>query len=390
VIAMRAPPLLKMIGFSLLGNSSLVVQPMIVGGLVDNLHFTERQAGFVASVELSGLSLGMLLLLGVAQWVPRSVLAGLAIATVVAANVSACLVHQFELMLIVRFVAGFGAAMALAVFLAMGASQPCPEDTFAVVNAISIAYSGVFSPIAPVILAVWRLPGLFLILAGVALLMFPLVSGLDIAAHSTGQPSLSPSTAANTKVARYPAQVVMLLMMMALLYTGHGAVWAYQQRIGVGLGLPVEEIGKWIGLSMLIGGVGGSLAAWRVSMRLGRMWPQLLSLSISSVAAILLVNGTTPTLFAVACGLIALSWFYGLPYQMGLLAAFDPRGRANMAGIVMTTGGSSAGPALAAVLVGYAGHVAIGALAATCYVLSLLLVLPSVIGRQRAITVEGS
>jgi hypothetical protein len=45
----RMPPLLVMIGFLMLGNSSLVVQPMIVGGLVDHLGFTERQAGFVAS-----------------------------------------------------------------------------------------------------------------------------------------------------------------------------------------------------------------------------------------------------------------------------------------------------------------------------------------------------
>jgi hypothetical protein len=62
---------------------------------------------------------------------------------------------------------------------------------------------------------------------------------------------------------------------------------------------------------------------------------------------------------------------------MGLLAMYDPRGRPNMARLVMTNGGAAAGLALAAVIIGTAGHAAIGIFAAGCYLLSLLLVLPA-------------
>ncbi len=380
---MRPPPLLAMIGFSMLGNSSLVVQPMIVGGMVDHLGFTERQAGLIASVELAGLSLGMLLMVGVAQRFPRAMLAGASIATVVLANIVACFVHQFVPMLLVRFVGGAGAAMAIAVFLSMGASQARPENTFAIVNALSIAYSGILTPFAPSILAAWKLPGLFLTLAAVALLMIPLLIGLDAGpqrspANALPQPDSAPGSG------RVPIRILMLLLMMLLLYSGHGSIWAYQQRIGVGLGLQPAEIGTWIGLSMLIGGVGGSITARVLGLKLGRVWPQLLSLGVSAVAAVMLVFGTTSVAFAAACGLIAFSWFYGLPYQMGLLAAFDPVGRANMAGVVMTTGGSAVGPALAAVLIAQYGHPAIGVLAASCYLLCLVLVLPSAIQLNRA------
>src|SRR5690348_9319225 len=165
MVAMRRPPpLLTMIGFSMLGNSSLVVQPMIVGGLVDELKFTERQAGITASEELCGLSIGMVLLVLVGRRCPPRLLGFAAIASVVLANAVACTVHYFGGMLVVRFVAGFGAAMALAVFLAMAASEERPESTFAVVNAVSIAYSGVLTPFAPRILSRWGLPGLFLTL----------------------------------------------------------------------------------------------------------------------------------------------------------------------------------------------------------------------------------
>jgi hypothetical protein len=54
---MRPPLLLVVIGFSMLANNSLVVQPMSVGALVDDLGFT-GQAGTIASVELGSLSTG--------------------------------------------------------------------------------------------------------------------------------------------------------------------------------------------------------------------------------------------------------------------------------------------------------------------------------------------
>ncbi len=378
----RAPALLVMIGFSMLGNTSLVVQPMIVGGLVDILGFTERQAGFVASVELAGLSLGMLMIIGFARNVPRMTLAAAAIAIVVGANVVSCFVHQFETMLLVRFVGGVGGAMAVAVFLTMGAAQVKPENAFAVVNAVSIAYSGVFTPFTPAILQRWQLPGLFLILATVALCMIPLVSG----ARDLTNASSATNPGAPVRAAQAPwslARVAMLLAMMLLLYTGHGSIWAFQERIGVGLGMSSQEVARSIGLSMLIGGVGGSLLARFLGLRFGRFWPQPISLGVSAIAALLLVYGHTPALFGIACALVAVSWFYGLPYQMGLLAMYDPRGRANMAGLVMTTGGSAAGPALAALLIGTAaGHVAIGIFAACCYMLSLLFVLPATLQRR--------
>ena len=378
----RAPALLVMIGFSMLGNTSLVVQPMIVGGLVDLLGFTERQAGFVASVELAGLSLGMLMIIGLARNVPRMTLAAAAIGIVVAANVASCFVHQFETMLAVRFVGGVGGAMAVAVFLTMGAAQAKPENAFAVVNAVSIAYSGVFTPFAPTILQRWQLPGLFLILATVALLMIPLVSGARDVVNASA--ATSPGAPARTAEAPWSlARVAMLLAMMLLLYTGHGSIWAFQERIGVGLGMSSHEVARSIGLSMLIGGVGGSLLARFLGLRFGRFWPQPISLGVSAIAALLLVYGHTPALFGIACALVAVSWFYGLPYQMGLLAMYDARGRANMAGLVMTTGGSAAGPALAALLIGTsAGHVAIGIFAACCYMLALLFVLPATLPRR--------
>ena len=68
---------------------------------------------------------------------------------------------------------------------------------------------------------------------------------------------------------------------------------------------------------------------------------------------------------------------------MGLLAAYDPRGKANLAGSLMTTSGAAAGPAIAAVLLGYGSYHIIGVLAGICYFIALLLVLPAALRLDR-------
>ena len=109
----------------------------------------------------------------------------------------------------------------------------------------------------------------------------------------------------------------------------------------------------------------------------------MISLGVSIVAALALVFTDSSLGFGIASTLIALSWFYGLPYQMGLMAAYDPRGRANIAGSLMTTSGAAAGPAMAAILLGYGGYRVIGVFAGLCYVVALALVLPAALRLDR-------
>lgn len=373
---------------AIVANGCMAVQPIIVGALVDLLGFTERQAGFVAAMQMSGVGIGFILLVALGHRIGRTRLAIAGLATIVVANVAACLIHQYEYMLFAQFIAGLGSSMLFTVYLTIGAAQERPEHLFAVVNAVSIAYSGLFLPIAPVILTAWQLPGVFLALASIATLASLLVPWLP--AVTAPRTASAPRGVSHTPVASLlRGRVILVLLMMLLLYTGHGAVWAYQERIGVGLGIGAHDVGKWLGVSMLVWGVIGSLLARWIGMKIGRVWPQTLSLGLSVIAALILVFGTTPGSFVFACGLIALSWFYGLPYQMGLMAEYDRQGRLNLIGSTMTMSGAALGPALAAMLVSSSGYWAIGVLAGICYLLSLALVLPASFEQSRTMPLEA-
>jgi predicted MFS family arabinose efflux permease len=357
-----------MSAYAMAGNTPLVVQPMIVGALVDLRGFTERQAGIVAAVELTGLTLGILCLIGLVGRVRRSSFALLAVGAIVAANVATCFVDQFHWLLPLRFLSGVGAASAFCISSSLASSSAKPENSFAIMNAICIAYSGVLTLLSASILQAHGLPGIMLTLSFItllALLLIPWIPPSGVG-HATARVPLA-----------IPLPVLALLAMMLLLYTGHGAIWAFQERIGVAAGLTEQAVGRALGISMLLWGVGGSLLARVLSLSLGRIVPQVISLGASFIAVLLLVFGTTPVAFATSSGLIALSWFYGLPYQMGLLAAHDPKGRAALAGTMMSTAGMAAGPGIAAFLLVGHGHWPIGAFAGICYLCALAIAMPS-------------
>ncbi|MGA8706417.1 MAG: hypothetical protein WB646_05460 [Steroidobacteraceae bacterium] len=364
-----------MSAYAMAGNTPLVVQPMIVGALVDLRGFTERQAGIVAAVELTGLTLGILCLIGAVGRVRRSSFALLAVSAIVAANVATCFVSQFHWLLPLRFLSGIGAASAFCISSSLASSSSKPENSFAIMNAICIAYSGVLTLLSASILQLHGLPGIMLTLSFItllALLVIPWIPSQMIGTRPSGVAS------ARAKVPwAIPLPVLALLGMMLLIYTGHGAIWAFQERIGIAAGLTEHAVGKSLGMSMLLWGVGGSLLARLLSLSLGRIVPQVISLGASCIAVLLLVFGTTPVAFATSSGLIALSWFYGLPYQMGLLAAHDPKGRAALAGTMMSTAGMAAGPGIAAFLLVGHDHGPIGVFAGICYLCALAIALPS-------------
>ena len=357
------------------GNTPLVVQPMIVGALVDLRGFTERQAGIVAAVELTGLTLGILCLIGAVGRVRRSSFALLAVGAIVAANVTTCFVTEFQWLLPLRFLSGVGAASAFCISSSLASSSARPENSFAIMNAICIAYSGVLTLLSSSILQAHGLPGIMLTLSVITLLALLVIPWISSGVTSTA-PAAMTHAAAKVPLA-IPLPVVALLAMMLLLYTGHGAIWAFQERIGVAAGLTEQAVGKSLGMSMLLWGVGGSLLARLLSLSLGRIVPQVISLGASFLAVLLLVFGTTPLAFSTSSGLIALSWFYGLPYQMGLLAAHDPKGRAALAGTMMSTAGMAAGPGIAAFLLVGRDHWPIGVFAGICYLCALAIALPS-------------
>src|SRR6185295_4342367 len=139
--------------YSLLGNTAMAAQPVIVGALVDLLGFTPRQAGFVSAAELAGLAFGMLVLVCMVSRLSRRALALAAIIVIAAANAATLLATNLAETLPLRFINGIGAALSYSVFLTMAAATRRPERTFGIANAVSILATGLLVLAGPYVIA---------------------------------------------------------------------------------------------------------------------------------------------------------------------------------------------------------------------------------------------
>jgi hypothetical protein len=160
-----------------------------------------------------------------------------------------------------------------------------------------------------------------------------------------------------------------------MMYVGHGAIWPYQERLGVAHGFSKTQIGNALGYSMLIWGVLGSGIALIQGTRFRNTLPLTLSFAVSIMAAGMLAYGTSYLTYSIASSLVAFSWFYGLPYLKGIMATLDKEGRILIAAGVVFPIGSAIGPILAATAVKHSDITGVAWVGALCYLACLALVI---------------
>jgi predicted MFS family arabinose efflux permease len=363
----------SVLGLSAVGNGASVIQPMLVGGMIDNLHLSPSQAGYVVATEMATFALCSLLLSTYIHRIDRRLLAYIAVSVFVIANGLSIHATDMVTMCALRAMAGAAESMSMAAYWTTVAAMARPATIFAFVQATAIAYSGTFLLISPWILENFGLPGafMFLMASGMcAALVIPWVPRWK----SDASPSSRNIKFVPTRDLFKQSAAVLTLLCFMMMYIGHGAIWPYQERLGVAHGFSKEQIGNALGYSMLIWGVLGSVVALVQGTRFKNTVPLLFSFALSIVAAAMLAYGTTYLAYFIASALVAFSWFYGLPYLKGIMASLDTEGRILVAAGVVFPVGSAIGPILAATAVEKVDVTGVAWLGAFCYVICLTLI----------------
>ena len=158
-------------------------------------------------------------------------------------------------------------------------------------------------------------------------------------------------------------------------YLAHGAIWAYMERIGLGIDLDAGLVSRVLGSAALAGLVGGLVVTW-LGTRAGRVVPNLVALIVSIASLLFVINGSSAVAFIAAAMLFYVAWVFGLPYLMGVIAGLDPGGRSAAFAIVMQNTGLAAGPAIAGVMISGEGFAALGWMGVGLYGICMVLILP--------------
>lgn len=357
----------------IIGNASPMMQPLLVGIYVDKMHFDVSAAGYISAGELAGLAIAAML---ISRYIDRYSLRVLGVGACLLfglANVASIQATSIWAVVIARVAAGVGAGAALAAGSAIAARTHSPERVFALAFAGITLYGLLFFPSAARLIESYGPAGLYWTKAALGMLAIVTIAAcLPWTSADGGSSRREPLAVDAGAIARQEGRTRVLACGF-LLYVGHGAVWTYEERMGVRAGLSAVEIGHAFALASIAGCAGAMIAA-ALGTRIGRTVPQLIALSLSMIAAILIIATEGPIWFTASACLIALSWFYGVPYLAGVASALDPDGRLAGALSGIMSAGIALGPFIGASIIS-TSFVPIGWLAAAAYMVCCVLIL---------------
>ena len=225
-----------------IGPAAMLVMPMIVGAYVDELHFTDRQAGLLASVEATGICVASVLGIIWVRMLNWRVVTLTGLGCAIVANIAAAATNGFASMLVCRALTSLGAGTAFAAATASLGEQKNPQSAFGIGLAVQTLLTTLIMAMSAKILEWHGIAGIFLTLALLALVVALPVGWLPKRTQKSipiDDPTLHSDPFNRVRI-------ILGLAATAMFYAGALGFWVYLERIGnaAGHSSAMIEIGR--------------------------------------------------------------------------------------------------------------------------------------------------
>jgi len=331
-------------GIGYLGSAAA---PFIVQALIQ-FGFTHEQAGNFGTIELTTLAIGTTVLTPLVPHVSHRKLAfsGLVIAAIGVAILG--LGDQFATLAVGRVIKGTGSAMAISGANAAVAARVDAERIFAIIWTLGGGVTAALAAYLPYVVHGGNYPGAYAILFVLCLGAAPMIlwippkphfSGADAAIHVAEQ-------ASHGRLGVYGPMALLVLVSIFIYSVSEQALWQFSYEIAVGDGFEEAQVGFILGVTAIMGLVGGFVAAW-LGMRLGRTIPIVVGTLLSLAGRWTYIHGGSLPMLWIGGLLWGLGFYFVSPYQIGLAAALDRHGRIAVATAGAMNFGYGLGPTIA-------------------------------------------
>ena len=312
----RGPFLLSLF-MTLVGYSVLVALPAINGAWVDQLGFTEVQVNRVASADLLGLFIGAVLTSALIKRWHRQRLTYLGITLAVAANALCTQYVDYQMTLVLRFVAGLGAGFYTAVAVAGLGAHSKPREAF---NWMLLAFA-ISQFLELQLIPHLTMNGIYLFFIATYLVTAPFVKLIP----KTNPPAPSAEPAA---VGQRPSLLAWIgIGAIVIAYINIGAYWSNIELAAEAAGLDGDWAAQVIAWCVLLS-FGGCFAAMWVLKRFDYDRPLLFTFFLMVLAVGLLAVNFTAALFVFSVAMFNFLWIFIDVYQMGGVSVADRSGSA--------------------------------------------------------------
>ena len=303
----------------LVGYGVLVGIPVISTAWVTKLGFTEVEVGRVAGMDLGGLSAGAIVAAWVINRMNRRLIVLIGIFLAALAN-GLCLKYvDYDTVLWLRFLAGFGSGMYTAVAMAVFGTSIRPALAYNL-----MLFSFAFSQALEMrILPQLSMNGIYWVFIVCFLLTLPFLGWIKSYPKPRSMETKPETT--NKNNSSKPLLAWVCLFAIFLTYINIGAYWTYIELAALdGNTNPelVSEVLVWASLCSLL----GCLIATLLSNRFGLLRPLLIALFTMATGVGMLAFGINEPKFLMSVFTFNLLWIFTDVYQMGSLANFDHGG----------------------------------------------------------------
>ena len=303
----------------LVGYGVLVGIPVISTAWVTKLGFTEVEVGRVAGMELGGLSAGAIVAAWVINHMNRRLIVFIGIFLAALAN-GLCLKYvDYETVLWLRFLAGFGSGMYTAVAMAVFGTSIRPALAYNL-----MLFSFAFSQALEMrILPQLSMNGIYWVFIVCFLLTLPFLGWIKSYPKPRSMETKPETT--NKNNSSKPLLAWVCLFAIFLTYINIGAYWTYIELDALDSNTNpelVSEVLVWASLCSLL----GCLIATLLSNRFGLLRPLLIALFTMATGVGMLAFGINEPKFLMSVFTFNLLWIFTDVYQMGSLANFDHGG----------------------------------------------------------------
>ena len=147
------------------GAASLLLAPLIVGGLVTTLGFSSEQSGYIISSELAGIALAAI---PAALWLSRfnwQRVLYVMLVMLIAGNFLTSTLTDYSTFLIVRFITGFTAGLSLAVSMSVINLSRDPDRNLGLWFSVQLLLTVVGLAVLPAFISGFGIAGVYTLLA---------------------------------------------------------------------------------------------------------------------------------------------------------------------------------------------------------------------------------
>ena len=358
-----APTIAAAVCLSVFGSAAFLVLPQLIEAAVADLHYSDRQVGFLSSALMAGSALSAI---AATFWVRRiswrRAAMGAALG-VVAMNAASLYCHDLAPFMVLQALSGFfgGSLYSLSLTVLSDSRQADRHFGYSVAAQVAFQVAGLL--LGPWLIARGGMNALLLAFMSLNVVAAVLARWLPADAARAVTTTLSATRLWTTPT-------LLALCGCFLFFFNIGCYWTYVELIGTGAGLGAQPVANGLAVGVAFGIVGALLASW-LGDRRGRLLP-------IAASAVLTVLAVTPLLSHVGFGTFVGSaivynfvWNLSLAYQYSTVNAVDRSGRGVAAAPAFHAAGGSVGPAIAALLIGPGSYQAVIVLAAASVLLSL-------------------